>query len=433
MKEKLEKVTKEIEKIADAFDIQSSEFGERAMRALILSTGYTYTEDAEDDPRITYRRSLNLKVGIAVASVFEMMRKNTIPKDEFLESTTLAYMRLSGMSALDLIHKKGATKGLVTLYLKRIEKLGLVSYHNISGRSHVKIEPDIGSNAFATIMNPESMMRPPYMKAMAQTIGAMALVDKDQNQWSIKEITDTVQDKLQNIKGDGKLLTKRPPDIFNIKNIAPFHINKNVPFYDNLDDGNLIILPTFPEPGTTSNDKLYKLSKRLHTPLIGSEIAFEYFGETELRRLTSGHNPGLIQIGTGCNTLYFHRDKKDIRSIADFLDAPLSKFFPKQGLMTQALIEIQSKLGYLDYNGSDVEKSIQRVIERKIKENDYENTKEREVISVLHNRLKLIRLNPDKIFEPADNQEPLLKELKGYCNLSKISTRPVSQMLLNKE
>ena len=87
-------------------------------------------------------------------------------------------------------------------------------------------------------MNPESMMRPPYMKAMAQTIGAMALVDKDQDQWSIKEITDTVQDKLQAIKGDGKLLTRRVPEIFNIKNIAPFHINKNVPFYDNLDDGN---------------------------------------------------------------------------------------------------------------------------------------------------------------------------------------------------
>lgn len=432
MKDNLIKVMNEIDKIAEALDIEISEFGERAMRALVLSTGYSYTKDAVDDPRVTYRRALNLKVGIAVATVFEMMNTTTIPKEQFLEDTTTSYMRLSGMSALDQVHRKNETKGLVTLYLKRIENLGLITYKTINGVRHVKIEPEIGSCSFASIMNPESMTRTPYMKAMAQTIGSMALVDRDQNKWTSKEITDEVQDRLQKIKGDGRLLTRKIPDIFFIKNIAPFHIEKNVPFYDNLEDGNLIILPTFPEPGTILNSKLDKLSKRLHTPLICEEIAFEYFGETELTRLTSGHNPVLIQIGTGSNTMYFNRNEKDIRAMADFLKSPLSKFYPRQGTMTQSLIEIQSKLGYIDYNGSAVEKVIQGVLEQKIAENDYESTQEREVISVLHSRLKLIRLNEDKYFVPVINAESLLKELKGYCNLSKISTKPISNILTDK-
>ncbi len=431
MREKLSKVMGELEKLAYSLDIDPQEFGQRAMRTLTFSTGYEQTKSAnlEYTRKIAYRRALNLKVGMAAASVFEISNTDTILKEEFIDRTTDSYMRLSGLRPLEQFDKKNAIKGLVTSYLSRIEDLGLISYKRINNESHVKIEPEISSCAFASIMNPESMMRPPYMKAMAQTIGAMSIVDRDQNKWTVDEISDEVQDRLQSIKGEGRLKTRRTPFSFNLKNIQPFHVENNVHFYADSDDENLIILPTFPEPGTVTNDDLNGLVKKLHTPLISSEIAIEKFGITELQRLTTGHNPLLIQIGTGNNTIFFYRDEKNIKSISDFLGTPLSKFMPRHGVITQALIEIQSKLGFIDFNGLEVEKVIQRVLERKIKENNYASTKEREVVVLLYDRLRLININDDKIYEPVDNAEGLLKELKGYCNLLNICSRPTSEFL----
>ena len=81
-----DKIVPEFEKISSALDMELSEFGQRAMRATILATGYKQTQEAEDDARVAYRRALGIKAGIATAAVYNAREEEIVRRDDFFET-----------------------------------------------------------------------------------------------------------------------------------------------------------------------------------------------------------------------------------------------------------------------------------------------------------------------------------------------------------
>jgi len=420
---KLENFMGEIEKISNALNMTKEDFGQRVMRTSVLSTGYSSTKEAIDFRRVSYRRTLNMKVGIAVADVFETSNKNELPKYEFLDRVIRAYMRLCGIPYIERANKRSEVKALIEGYLKRLKDLGLISVSIKNRQKYVKMEPELGSSAYAMIMNPESMLRSPYIKAISQTIGSMALVDQKQNSWTIPEISDYIQDSLVN---GGIIKNYKPTYLFSAQNIEPFHVAKRVQFYSDLED-KLIILPTFPRPGTITQ------LTDLDTPLVNNELAFEIFGIQGINDLTTGMNPPLIPIATGDSTVYFHRNDSHINAFQKHLGMPLSKFIPKQGIALRSLSEIQSKLGKDHYNGIKVASIIQKIIEGDVKEGSYESDMEREIVTVLYARLGFIDLNEKRVFRPIPKMQSHLSYLKGLCDIKNPTTRPIADITTEDE
>jgi hypothetical protein len=420
----LERFMEDIEKISDAFNMSKDDFGQRAMRTSVLSTGYAGTKDALDYRRVSYRRTLNMKVGIAVADVFETSQQNELPMEEFMNRVIPAYMRLCGIPFIERENRRSEVKALIESYLERLIELGLISISNKNQQKYVTMMPELGSSAYAMIMNPESMLRSPYIKAISQTIGAMALVDKKQNSWTVKEISDLVQDSMIR---KGIIKNWKPTYLFSAQNIEPFHVSHKVQFYSSLEE-KLIILPTFPKPGTVT-----QLTK-LDMPLINKELAFELFGLQGINDLTSGPNPPLIPIATGDSTIYFHRNDAYINAFKDHLGAPLSKFIPQQGIALRSLSEIQSKLGKDHYDGIRVASIIQKIIEGGIKEGSYQsNPVEREIVTVLYARLGFIQPNDQGIFQPIERMKPHLSYLRGLCDIKNPTARPIADITTEEE
>jgi len=416
--EKLNELMNKIDKISDAFKMTKEDFGQRAMRASILSTGYSGTKDALDFRRVSYRRALNMKVGIAVADVFETSRRSELPKDEFMDRVALSYMRLCGIPFIERDDRKSEVRALIESYLARLKDLGLISTIIKERQKYIIMEPELGSSAYAMIMNPESMLRSPYIKAISQTIGSMALIDQKQKGWTVGEISDFVQDCMVT---KGIVKNYKPTYLFSAQNIEPFHVNKRVQFYSDIDD-RLIILPTFPKPGTVTSLSDFNM------PLINKELAFELLGLQGIYDLTSGPNPALIPIAAGDSIMYFNRNDEHINAFKDHLGVPLSKFIPRQGAALRSLSEIQSKLGIDHYDGTLVASIIQRIIEGEVKEGSYTDAVEREVVTVLYARLGCIEPNEQKIFQPILKMRAHLSYLKGLCDIKNPTARPIADI-----
>jgi hypothetical protein len=419
---KLEGFIREIEKIADAFDMTTDDFGQRAMRTSVLSTGYASTKDAIDFRRVSYRRTLNMKVGIAVADVFEISDSNVLQFDEFISRVSRAYMILCGIPFIERENRRSEVKAVIEKYLERLIALGLVSIFHQKNQKFVKMEPELGSSAYAMIINPESLLRGPYIKAISQTIGAMSIVDKKQNNWTIKEISDYVQDSMVT---KGIVKNYKPTYLFSAQNIEPFHVSKNVQFYSQQED-KLIILPTFPRPGTI------KQLDSIDTPLIDKELAYEILESDGINRFTSGVNPPLIPIATGDSTLYFHRNDVFINAFKEHFEVPLSKFIPKQGIALRALSALQSKLGSRDYDGPKVASIIQKIFEGGMKEGKYDSYLEKEVATVLFARLGFIEPDKDGVFRPINKALKHLKYLRGLCDIKNPVTSPIAKIVTSE-
>jgi hypothetical protein len=424
MASKLQNVMKEVEKLSDALDIDKDEFGQRAMRTSILSTSYRTTEDAVDKSKIQYRRGLSLKAGIAVAEVFETLpdqNEGQLPFDEFIDRTTTAYMRITGMPASDAYTRYSEVKGIVMSKLARSIDLGQITRLEKNGVKLVKIIPEVGSTTFAMLMNPETMLRSPYVKAMAQTIGGMAIVDGEPSKITKAELSSTVQDKLHT--ADLLQITKTPA-VFNAQNIEPFHQHNKVPFYSEVDD-KLFILPTFPAPGNQP-DAVSGLPA-----LASRELAFTLLPYTDLNDLVNGFNPPLTTFRSGGVEFYYNRHFRYVQDLAELLGTSLSKYLPRNEGVFRALDELQSRLGPEFGDGVKVASIIRRIRDENPKDADLQGLEKR-IVGLLFLKLGLIFRTPEGVYKAKDGpSRTILKSLEALCNvisptglvLSRMATR----------
>lgn len=407
-------VLKEVERLSDALNMQSREFGQRAMKTSILSTSYSNTEEALDKSKISYRRALNLKLGISIAEVFETLpieANGEMPFEDFLDKTINAYMRLCGIPFSDRYFKQAAIRGQVLLKLNRARELGQIKILARVDKKFVKILPEVSDTAFAMLMDPESMLRSPYVKAMAQTIGAMALVDMSPERLSKSELASTVQDSLNKRH---LLEAIKPAYQFSAKNIEPFHQQNQVGFYSD-NNGKLFILPTYPTTGHST------FSPRDLPIIMNAELAFEYLDRKTLSSLTKGLSPPLVSMNGGENKFYFNRHSRYMKELEELLGAKFSKFLPQNETALAALNALQSKLGKDFGNGIEVSRIIDSVMRHKLKESDLKEFDKR-VMSTLIIKLGLVG-ESGGIYVPADERsKAILEKVKALCNI----TDPVS-------
>lgn len=407
----IRRVVAEVEKLAGALDLPPSEFGQRAMRTSILSTSYNNTRDAIDKSKISYRRALNLKLGTAVAEVFETLpldSEGEIQFDSFLERTINAYMRLCGIPFIERYFRQAEIRGQVLIKLERTKALGQIETFTRSNQKFVKILPEVSETAFAMLMDPESMLRSPYVKAMAQTIGAMAIVDGSPERLTQSELASSVQDGLNK---HHLLEAIKPAYAFAAKNIEPFHQKNKVGFYSDK-DGRLFILPTYPRTGSTT------FSQSDLPVILNAELAFEHLGSKGVRELTGGLNPPLVPMTSGDRNFYFNRHSRYMKELETLLGASFSKFIPKNETALAALNALQSKLGKEFGDGRRVSRFIDSALRGSLKESDLHDFDKR-VMSVLMINLGLIKEESDNIYVPADDRShSILEKLKALCSIT---------------
>jgi len=410
-------IMKEVEKIANALDMDKEDFSQRAMRTTVLSTSYIGTKDALEKTKVNYRRALNLKLGIAVAEVFESFG-GVLPLDDFLEKTTTAYMRITGIPILERQDRRSEVKGLVTLKLQRSIELGQIYIYTEENQKFVKIFPEVSSTTFAMLMNPESMLRSPYVKAMAQTIGSMALVDANPRKMSRRDLASTVQD---NLNSHHLLEVIKPVNIFSVMNIEPFHQHNKVPFYSEYDD-KLFILPTFPATGNPS-------SLASVPALVSKELAYELVEYGTLEDLVSGLNPSLITMRHGDNIFYFNRQAKYIEDLEKLLGTKLSKYLPKNESALATLGELQSKLGKDFGDGTKVSQLIDLILKNGVKDVDLDEFGKR-MMGPLWMRVGLVSRSQDGIYQPTDSRtRTILNRVAGLCDVVNPVGHVVSRMV----
>jgi hypothetical protein len=407
MVNKVQRAIRAVEGVATALDMGIDEFSQRAMLTSILSTPYVGTSQAIEQHKVAYHRALNLKLGISVSQVFESYQNRFggyLPLDFFLDKTTNTYMRICGVPLIDRLSRRSEMKGQVVWKLQRSLEHGLISIDRKNNERIVRMFPDASSITFAMLMNPATMMKGTYVKGMAQTIGGMALVDKEQAKLTAHDLAAEVQDRLQSRH---LLKNKKPAKTFAASHVDPFHKVKKVSFYSDIDE-RLFILPTYPVTGRTS-------SARRFPAIMSEELALE-INDGSLSDLTEGMNPTLITINSSDMTLYFNRDHQYIVSLEKLLGTKFNKYLPKNEPILSGFAEIQSKLGSLYGDGKRVADLIDDFLQNDVTESDLNDDFSKRLMIALVVRLKFVRHNEDGSYEMIEDERQVLQTIRDMCN-----------------
>jgi hypothetical protein len=428
MDTKLAKVIKEIQHIADCFagpevKMDENEFGERIMAASVLATSYATTAQADDEGRVIYRRMNNLRVGVAAAAVYSLKGEQELPQNEFIDQAVKIYMAYEGIPLIDpnYMTRRLYSKAVIYSYLDRLFSLHLMSRSVSNGVRYIKLEPQISSYAYAMLMDPESTLRSPYLKAMAQTTGAMATVDKNQEKLTDREVADIVMDSLL-----GRVLeSSKSPWRFALQNIYPLHqIRNNVPFYSQREENKLIVLPTFPEPGAILPPS------KLITPLLSPDYAVEIFQPDELQKLTSGPNPALIKITSPSSghAVYFYHHDAVIQAYAKHFGVTPSRFTPEASVAIAIFSELQSKLSY-DFDPTKVSSTLGMFLEGdRVKVSELNDHVDRRIYSLLSVKNRIIEIDSGGYVKPIAGFKGLLKDVRELCNIRNVAFKSVAKV-----
>lgn len=434
---KIEEMIGKMGNIAEAFDIPLEEFSQRALTSNILSTNYAVLKSAAENSKIIYRRGINMKIGLAITQAYEVFGGENIPFDKFYDYVTRVFLRLDAVPAISYKEKRLYARQTISQRLKTFKDLGLVSTgtgsHSVK---EISINPKISKATTAVLINPETMLRNPHIKAMAQTIGSMIKVDKEQGQLNVGEVSDYVQDSLIS----NRILENRKSKVkFENQSIEPFSITNEVPFYSKNEDSNLLVLPT--NELQVNDIRLMRFldgmdkergRKLLRKSIISEGSLYSLVGDN-YHLLTNGENPLFIPMVYGRNKLFFNRIEPVINSLSDFFGVGLSRFIPSKNESINVYAILEKRL-FDEIEGPVISQALSDLLSDGLEEpsgNDKKSSNIREIIAALHFDAGLIEKDNkrNKVWVANENSRKIISDSRSLVNLTGLGIKHIAEIL----